>query len=500
MPLLAARHITKRFGGVVALSDGALTVERGEVHVLIGANGCGKSTLCKIVTGAVAPDGGEILFDGRAVSFASPKAARAAGISVFYQELSLVPQLTVAQNIMLGVEPSRGGFVDEAALRARAEALIALMAEAAGPGFGPDAYVGDLGIDQKSIVEILKALAAKPRLVIFDEATSSLDRRQVAAFFDLVRRLKAEGTAIIFISHRMEEIFAIGDRITVMRNGATVAALDLAATDRDAIVAHMVGDRPPAPPAALAKREPGAPVLTVEGLCGPKLRDVSLELRRGEIVGLGGLHGQGQSELLLSLFGAAPVAGGTMRLDGQALRPDRPLAAMRHGIAYVSGDRGRSGVFAQRPIFENFAQAALSKGRGLAVRRGGLMARIAPIAERLKLRFPGYAAPVRELSGGNQQKVVIGRWLATAPAVLLLDDPTKGIDVGAKADLYAILAELCREGVAVLLYSSEDSELLTNADRILVFNGGRVVETLSGAALNEHALYRAALGGRAEAA
>lgn len=500
MSLLEATGIRKRFGGVHALERGELVLRPGEVHVLIGSNGCGKSTLCKIVAGAIAADAGGLRVAGTPVAFASPHRAAEARIGVFYQELSLVPSLTVAENILLGREPRRlGAFVDGDAERRRVESLLARFGGVGGPGLTPDALVADLSADQRQIVEILKVLSQDPRILIFDEATSSLDARQVEVFFGLVRELKSEGRGIIFISHRMDEVFAIGDRVTVMRNGVSVATLDLPATGRDEILRHMVGGemaadyrRPDRPPAA------GDALLAIHGLTTERLSGISLELRRGEILGLGGLHGQGQSELLRAIFGAAALRAGRITLAGAAHAPRHPADAIRSGVGYVSGDRGRHGVLAIRPVFENLILATLARGRRPLVRRSAFLDKAMPVLERLQLKFASLAAPVAELSGGNQQKVVIGRWLATAPRLLLLDDPTKGIDVQAKHDLYRMMEELRAEGVGIILYSSEDAELLGNADRVLVFNGGRVVRELAGDSLTEFSLYQAAY--KAEAA
>lgn len=503
MALLEAIGIRKRFGGVRALEEGALELLPGEVHVLIGSNGCGKSTLCKIIAGAIAADAGTLRIDGMAVGFASPHQAADAGIGVFYQELSLVPQLSVAENILLGREPRRASpagrrFIDAPAQRRDAEALLARFGAVGGKGLTSDALVGDLPADQRQIVEILKTLAQDARILVFDEATSSLDAGQVAVFFDIVRTLKAEGRGIIFISHRMDEVFAIGDRVTVMRNGASVATLALAETSRDEILRHMVGGEMQADYQRPQRRPPTSEILlSVEGLATDRLDGVSLQLRRGEILGLGGLHGQGQSELLRALFGAVPLRQGAITLDGRGLAPRRPADAIRRGVAYVSGDRGRHGVFAMRPVFENLILATLIRHRRLLVDRAGFLARAMPILERLKLKFSGPDAAVTELSGGNQQKVVIGRWLATQPALLLLDDPTKGIDVESKHDLYGIMEELREVGVGIILYSSEDAELLGNADRVLVFNGGRIVRELAGDSLTEFSLYEAAYKARA---
>ncbi len=493
MLALEAIGITKRYGGLVALSDGRLSLQGGEVHVLMGSNGCGKSTLCKVIAGAISADSGEVRLRGGAVSFRNPHEAKAAGIATVYQEMSLVPTLSVAENVLLGAEPRNAlGFVDAGSRRDAVRRLIAAVGPL-GEGLDPHALVGDLPVDKRQIVEILKALAPDPAILLFDESTSSLDKSQVDAFFSLVRTLKARGRSIIFISHRLEEIFAIGDRVTVMRNGATVATLPLAETSKDEIVGLMVGGARSEAAARQAAKGDGPVLLEVRGLTGQRLSDCTFDLRAGEVLGLGGLHGQGQSDLLLTLFGARPATAGEVRHEGRPLKLSGPRAALRRGLAYVSGDRGRAGALAGRPIVENVSLAMLAKGAAHFVSRAALQARVRPIMERLKVRFGGYARPLSSLSGGNQQKVILGRALATQPRIFLLDDPTKGIDVEAKRDLYALIAEIRREGAAVILYSSEDAELLENADRVLVFNGGRIVEEIGGDRLTEFNLYSAAL-------
>jgi ribose transport system ATP-binding protein len=501
MPVLEASGVRKQFGGVVALAGAQFTLEAGEVHALIGSNGCGKSTLCKIIGGAVAADAGRLMLDGGPVAFAGPREAAAAGIGVFYQDLSLIPQMSVAENIFLGREPRRrNGLVDYPALRTAASAALAQFRTVLGGEIDPDARVVDLSADQCQIVEILKVLAAHPRIVIFDEATAALDRNQVDAVFARIRALKAEGRSIIFITHRMDEVFDIADRVTIMRNGMTVLTSATHQTTRDALVAAMVGEAQ-VRRTSQARHAPSREVaLEVENLASDKLEGVSLQLRRGEILGLGGLHGQGQSELLRALFGALPIRSGTLRVGGQPLVPKSPRTVMRRSVAYISGDRARYGVLAIRPIFENLVVALLARDRLLAVWRRRLESKILPIVESLKLKFSSLDATVSELSGGNQQKVVIARWLATRPAVLLLDDPTKGIDIQTKDDLYATMAELCDHGGSILFHSSDDEELLTVADRVLVFNGGRIVAELSGEDRNRFALYRAAYAtGRTDA-
>ncbi len=493
MPVLEASGVRKQFGGVIALAGAEFALEAGEVHALIGPNGAGKSTLCKIIAGSVAADAGRVALNGKPVVFASPREAAAAGIGVFYQELSLIPEMTVAQNIYLGREPrGRAGLVDRDALREAAAGALAQFTAVLGGRVDPETRVADLSADQSQIVEILKVLAANPRIIIFDEATAALDRNQVDAVFQRIHALKAEGRSVIFITHRMDEVFEIADRVTVMRNGTTVMTRPTADTGRDELVTAMVGEAI-AGRSDRARHAPSEDVaLEVEDLNSEKLSAISFKLRRGEILGLGGLHGQGQSELLRALFGATPIRTGTIRVGGQPLKPKGPRKAMRRSIAYISGDRARHGVMAIRPIFENLVVSLLARDRRLTVARRRLEGEIAPIIERLKLKFSSLEAAVSELSGGNQQKVVIGRWLATKPTVLLLDDPTKGIDIRTKDDLYATMDELCSQGVSIVLHSSDDEELLSVADRVLVFNGGRIVAELTGEERTRFALYSAA--------
>ncbi|MEQ9813757.1 MAG: ATP-binding cassette domain-containing protein, partial [Azospirillaceae bacterium] len=322
-----------------------------------------------------------------------------------------------------------------------------------------------------------------------------LNEHETARLFAVLRELRAKGMTMLYVSHRLEEVFSISDRITVMRDGVSVATLDTAATDREAVVRHMVGETGSVRAvSARARRkvEETLPALEVVDIDVGRVNGVAFTARPGEIVGLGGLQGQGQSTLLRALIGALPWRDGQVSLDGKALRHRSPSAAMAHGFAYISGDRRRDGVFDIRPIFENAVAANLTTGRHPIVLRNRLIAQVSPVIDRLKLRFAGYRQPVGELSGGNQQKVVVARWLGIAPKVLLLDDPTKGIDLGAKADLYEELARLSAAGTIILLYSSEDAELLSVADRILVFNSGRIVRTLEGDEKTSHALTGAA--------
>ncbi len=491
--VLEAAAVAKRYGGIAALEDGALSLGRGEVHVLLGSNGSGKSTLCKIIAGAVRPDAGRLRFGERRGFFSDPAAAQAAGIATVYQETGLAPTLSVADNVLLGQEPvGRLGRIR----RDRMGARLARIYERVGglaEGIDPRALVMDLGIDRRQIVEIMKALSHDPEVIIFDESTSSLDRRQVEAFFGLVGGLRDAGASIVFISHRMEEIFAIGDRVSVMRNGSTVAVRDVAATSREELIELMIGgavggqpDRPPG-------RDRGDVLLRVAGLDAGKARGAVLDLHRGEILGLGGLHGQGQSDLLLGIYGGLKRTAGEVAAGEAAVPPGRPDAALTSGIVYVSGDRGRAGALTGRPILENLVIGMLSKERPSLVDLAGMRGRVRPIIERMQLRFGALSDAIETLSGGNQQKVVIGRGLATGPRILLLDDPTKGVDVEAKRDLFGLLRELCDEGLGVILYSSETGELIENADRVLVFNSGRIVGEILHGKLSEYSLNAAAL-------
>lgn len=490
---ITATGLTRRFGALTAVSECSFSLAQGEVHALLGSNGCGKSTLCRMLAGALAPDAGEVRLNGAPAVFAGPEEARRAGIATVYQELSLIPTLSVMENILLGQEPRNAlGLVDRAALEARAAALVAQVGPLAAD-LDLSARVGHLPIDRQQVVEILKALAMAPRVILFDESTSSLDKAQVDAFFTLLRELKADGVSIIFISHRMEEIFAIADRVTVMRNGRDVATRSTSETSRDELVELMVGGKRRQKQRQRSVENIAPVLLSGADLQGAKLDGVNFDLRPGEILGLGGLHGQGQSQLLLSLFGAAPVTAGSVTLEGAPFAAGHPDAALQAGLAYVSGDRGRAGALHGRPILENLALSKLARQRRMALKPRALAAEFAALIERLKLKFGRTSDAIGTLSGGNQQKVILGRALGTAPRVLLLDDPTKGIDVHAKDELYALIRELCGNGTAVMLYSSEDTELLENADRVLVFNGGRVVDELKAERLTEFDLYSAAL-------
>src|SRR5688500_13242277 len=492
---LDAEGVQKRFGAVVALRDGRIRLAEGEVHALLGANGCGKSTLCKIIAGTVRKDAGAIRVGGGETEIRRPREAEALGIALFYQELSLIPQLSLEDNLFLGHElRGAGGFADRRALRRRAEELIGIFAGVAGEGFTPNAPVWGLSPDQRQLTEVLKVLARRPKIMILDEPTAALDRASVEVFFALLRRLKGQGVSSILISHRLDEVFEIADRITVMRNGATVAELETAATTQDEVVRHMVGDALKAAGRRAAAPMRGEPLLAAHGVSGERVREATMALAPGEIVGLGGLQGQGQSSLLRGLFGAPPFRAGWIDVAGERVTIAGPNEAVRRGLAYVSGDRGRDSALHGRSIFENLIAATVVRERLRLVKPRPLKERARAVAAALNTKFGGLDDPIGTLSGGNQQKVFIGRWLALEPRIFLLDDPTKGIDLAAKADLFALMREMADRGAAILFYSTESLELIENCDRVLVMNSGRITAELKGDTLDDFHLYRAAYG------
>jgi ribose transport system ATP-binding protein len=528
--ILSAQHVAKRYGGVIALADGSLEVRAGEVVALVGANGSGKSTLSKILTGVVAPDQGALALDGAAISFGNPHAARARGVTAVYQELSLLPDMTVAENIWLTHEPRRLGlFVDQGAVARQTERLLRLFDGAISPALTADVPVRELPPDEKQIVEILKALSQEPRVIILDEATASLDSRQVARLFDLVGGWKQAGRGVVFVSHRMDEIFRLADRIVVLRNGQTVGELPrggareqdvvalmtgqagaedargagvgaLAGTGARAGVAEAAGERAGGAIGGLmggaAGSRAGVRRLEVAELTTRAVHGVSFVLDDGELLGLGGLRGQGQEDILLALFGALPH-GGSIRMGGQAAAYTHPQEAMAAGVAYVPGERNAQGLLGIRSILENLQLPSWSK-YGLPLRMGEARRDGERVARDLRIVMGGLDAPVSSLSGGNAQKVVLGKWLLRSPQLLLLNDPTKGVDVGAKAEIYRLLDDLRRGGAAILFYSSDDEELLALCDRVLVLHDGRIRSTLQGETLTRGNLVAASVGADGE--
>ncbi|MFD9132802.1 sugar ABC transporter ATP-binding protein [Streptomyces bottropensis] len=481
-PLLALRGIGKSFLGVRVLDGVDLQVRPGEVHAVVGENGAGKSTLMKVVSGVHQPDEGTVEFAGAPRTFRSPREARQAGIGIVYQELTLLPERTVAENVFLGREPLRRGLVDRRAMLSRTAGLLASIGEGSLP---PDARVGRLGVARQQVVEIVKALALDARLLIMDEPTAALSDHEVDQLYSLVRRLQEHGMGVLYVSHRLKEVFDLSGRITVLKDGRAVATLDTADTSADQLVRHMVGRElsnyypDPARP-----QELGPVRLTVRDGGNRKLRGIDLRLRAGEVLGVGGLQGSGRSALARALFGAAPFGTGQVTVDGAPVRLRSPRAAMRAGIAYVSEDRKGEGIVAEQSVLDN----ALLAGRAVRpgwVGRGARTARVRELLAAVELRAAGEDQEIRFLSGGNQQKVVLARWLALAPRILLFDEPTRGIDVGAKSAIHDLVRRLARDGAAVLMVSSELPELLGMSDRIIVMRDGRIAGELPVGATEE---------------
>lgn len=490
-PLVRLTGVRKRYGGVRALRGASLTAAGGEVHGLLGPNGSGKSTLGKVLAGSVRPDEAEIELAGRPVHIGSPRAAARLGVAAVYQQLSLVPELTVGENLVLGSEPGRAGFLSGRAARRRARPVLERLAPALGDVHA-DQPVRELSPGQQQLIEIGKALLREPRILILDEATASLHRDQVAVVFDIVRDLRDAGAGILFVSHRLDEITELCDRATILRSGETVAETAMAGTSPDELVRLMVGDVQ-AVEREHGDRPQGRVRLTVRGLTGGGLHGVDLDARAGEIVGLGGLQGQGQSELLLALFGAT-AATGDVQVDGAPARRSSPRTAAAQGIALVPGDRGTQGTLPVRPIQENLTIASLGGRSRLGVLSGSReRAAAQSMVEALSIAIGGLGDPISSLSGGNAQKVVFGKWLLTEPGVVLLDDPTKGVDVGAKAEIYRIIRRLADDGATVIINSSEDRELVTVCDRVLVLFEGAVRAELVGDEITEERLVQAAL-------
>ncbi len=471
-PLLALRAVTKRFPGVVALDAVDLSVLAGRVHALVGENGAGKSTLLKIVAGADRPDAGEVMLDGRPVAFEGPREALATGVTVIYQELSLVPQLSAEANIFLGMEPVRHGVLDRAASFTRARAALRSL----GAEFEPGALAGDLSVAEQQLVELARALARDARLIAMDEPTAALSHLETGRLFEQVRALCARGIAVIFVSHRLEEVRRIADDVTVLRDGRRVFTGAAAAVDEAALIRHMVGrDVEYARiPAAVAPTEP--PLLDVHGLARRgHFAGVSLTVRRGEIVGLAGLVGAGRTEVARCLAGADRFDAGTMSLDGAPYRPSSPRDAIARGVVYLPEDRKTQGLVLGMNVRENATLATLARFsvRGVIHRRAEREAAARQTAA-VELRPPDIEREAGTLSGGNQQKVVLAKWLLADANLLIFDEPTRGVDVATKVELHRLIRVLADSGKAVLVISSELPEILALADRIVVMREGTV--------------------------
>ena len=494
-PLFRMTGVSKRYGGVRALEEARLECRRGRIHAVLGENGAGKSTLIKIMSGVVQPDSGSMELEGSEVRFKTPAAATDSGIACIFQELSLLPDLTVSDNISITNPPRRFGLIDRSAQRRRAEKALAR----AGAGdIHPLARVKDLPLSRRQMVEIAKALARDPKILILDEATSALTAGDVATVFTVLNQLREDGLAIVYISHRMHEIAELADECTVYRNGRHVATFDAGTKSDESIVEMMIGREYKSVFPEKPKQEPsGDPVLAIRGLSwGERLKSIDLDLRRGEIVGLGGLDGQGQRELLLALFGVLIGVTGTMEIDGVAVRPSSPRAAKSDhiGMALIPEDRKTEGLMLPMSVRDNLSFAALDRlGRFGIVDRPRERDAIDEMIRMLQIRVADVQAPANALSGGNQQKVVIAKWLMNQPRIILLNDPTRGIDVGTKQELYRLMRQLAEAGAAILFYSTDYDELVGLCNRVAVMYDGRFVRLLKGKDVTEKSLVSSAL-------
>jgi rhamnose transport system ATP-binding protein len=497
-PLLQLTAVTKSFGAVRALKGVSFDLRAGEVHALLGENGAGKSTLIKVITGAHQPDGGSIEIHGEHIAHLTPAAAHKLGIACIYQQPALFPDLTVAENISLRLEkPSIFNRVRWAEMRRRALELLHRL----GAEIDPTKEVRQLSMPEQQLVEIACALGAGARIVIMDEPTSSLTQKEQHLLFAVVRDLRAHGVGVIYISHRLEEIFALADRVTVLRDGESVGTNPVDAMNEAALIKMMVGREVAAiyPPAESA---PGEVVLSLKdvGRAASGVRDISLEVRAGEILGLAGLVGAGRTELARILFGLTPADAGETMLCGQRVEIRSPQQAVERGIAYVPEDRRRHGVILEMPIAANMTMAVHPRLFPGAWLRFGVERVLAhDFIRGLAVKASGPDAPGASLSGGNQQKVALARWLATKPKLLILDEPTQGVDVGAKAEIHKIIRRLAKEGLAVLMISSDLPEVLGMSDRIAVMRGGTIVAMLEGKP-DAHEVMAAALGQSGKAA
>jgi ABC-type sugar transport system ATPase subunit len=495
--MLTLAGISKGFPGVRALSGVSLGVRPGEIHGLLGENGAGKSTLIKIVAGAYAPDEGEMNFADAPVRWSSPREAKQHGVHVVYQEFALFPQLSVAENIFVGHERRNAfGLVDHARTRREARELLQRL----GVSLDVDAAVSSLSVADQQMVEIARAMVHNVKLLVLDEPTAVIAGREVSLLFDLLRRLRESGVSVLFISHRLDEVFAICDRVTVLKDGRLVGTHDIADVTRERLISMMVGRDlgdlfPPRPAAA----RPGEPVLRTESVAvGDRVRDISIELKAGEIVALAGMVGAGRSELALGLFGAVPLSEGTIHLNGQRFTSMSPARAIKLGMGLVTEDRKSQGLAMLLDIAANISGPALGEVARYGLVDRGLESEIAAREiERYRIACRGPATGVATMSGGNQQKVIVARWARICRSVLILDEPTRGIDVGAKAEIYRIMRELAASGVAILMISSELTEVIGMADRVIVMREGRVTGELASHEATEESIMHLATSERA---
>ena len=491
------RAIEKRFDAVVALNGAHLQVQPGEIRALLGSNGSGKSTMIKVLAGLVNPNSGEVLIDGEPVKILNGQVSRKLGIATAFQDLSLIPTMSVRDNILLGNEPrNKFGMVDKKA----ANELIDSLLKRFKIDCDPDAYVQTLMPSVQTMLEVAKAVALKPRLLLLDEVTASLHYDEIEVLFSVMRELKEEGVAMLYVTHRMNEVFQVCDTTTIMRSGETVTEGKMSDFTLDDIVYYMTGQRPEADAAGsvehhVEEKEEDV-VLDVKGMTVfPKVRDLSMRAYKGEIVGIGGLQGQGQSDFIRALLGAEVIEDGTMVYDGKEVKFTSPTQAVANGMGFISGERNREAMFPLRTIEENILAGKVAKGKLFAdMRPKDNRAFANDAVEKYSIKIGDLRHPANSLSGGNQQKLVVARWIAMNPKLLLLDDPTKGVDIHSRQEIHRILRQCADEGMTVIISSSESEELLSVSDRIYVFYEGAVSAVLAGENKTPEALVAAMMG------
>lgn len=495
--ILQMQHISKSFPGVKALEDARLDVKRGEVHVLLGENGAGKSTLMKVLAGVYTKDEGEILFEGQKADICSVDDAQRLGISMIHQELNMLPARTVAQNIYMGREPVKNKWLRSVDTQRMVENSRALL-DRLGVELDPNVEVKELSIAQQQMVEVAKALSIETKILIMDEPTSSLTQREINALFRIVRSLCSQGIGIIYISHRMEEIFEIGDRVTVMRDGRYIGTVETRNTTMDELVSMMVG-RKIGDLYGRKEKKSGSVALETVGLTGLRFRNVNIKVHEGEIVGLGGLVGAGRTELAKAIYGYDRVVEGKIFLYGKEMQKHSPKDSVSAGIGFLPEDRKTEGLIQSHSIRTNILQASMWKYfKGGIVNHKIENEQAEKYREELRIASPDITRSVSALSGGNQQKVVIAKWLATGCRILIFDEPTRGIDVGAKSEIYALMNQLASEGYAILAISSDQKELIGVSDRVYVMKDGEITGELEGNEITAENIVAYAVGKEVE--
>lgn len=488
--ILEIKDVSKLYPGVTALNHINLTFRKGEIHALCGENGAGKSTLIKTISGAITPTAGQIIIDGETFSGLTPALAREKGVAVVYQEFTLVPVLTAAENIFMGNFKKNGIMIDRKAMYEEAAKIFERM----GINLDPRSKVQDLTTGYQQIVEIAKAISYNARILIMDEPSAPLTTNEVDAMMNIVRTLKKEGVTIIYISHRMEEIFELADRVSVLRDGEYIGTKDIQDTDHDDLIRMMVGR-------TLSQTYPSRNcrtdevVLEARHLSGNGVKDISFQLHKGEILGLGGLIGAGRTELCEMIFGYYPIQSGELYLHGKLINPTSPSDAVSKGIALVPEDRKKHGIIGEMTVLDNLTLSTLKKLSKVAIDRKAQREYAQSQVDAMGIKTPSLKQKVRNLSGGNQQKVILGRWLGANPEILIFDEPTRGIDVGAKAEIYKLMTQLVEEGKSIIMISSDMSELLGMSDRLVILAKGRYTGTLDASEFSQETVLKYSSGG-----